>query len=134
MIRWISILSCVLAFAGCTNQAVQDMQVGVESLSYPELEAFEQEAIMPVGYAMEMSRGAVGPGKREAKTDGFKSALEAFKAAPLPDGVDKQAQKDAVVTAAEALIEAAGGSDDEFKTAYQNLQSAMQALRNQASE
>ncbi|TWT50086.1 hypothetical protein KOR42_36320 [Thalassoglobus neptunius] len=126
---WICFSVVALLQVGCGNPSVKEMSQEIPSLSYPALEDFDQTAMMEVGYAY--GGGNVNGLKAAVKKDSFKSAVEQFEAAPLPeDAASKQPQKDAVVAAANDLIEKAGGSDNEAtKAAYDNLLKAITDLR-----
>ncbi|MEW4490531.1 hypothetical protein AB1L42_20770 [Thalassoglobus sp. JC818] len=126
---WICFSVVALLQVGCSNPALEEMSTEIPSLSYPGLEDFDQTAMMEVGYAY--GGGNVAGLKAAVKKDSFKSAVDQFESAPLPeDAASKQPQKDAVVAAARELIEKAGGSDNEaIKAAYDNLLKAISELR-----
>ncbi len=131
--RRVALFLCLTLMLGCGSSASKKMSSGTEAIRYPELEAFDENALLGVGYAMEGRDGQknISEAKSQASNDSFVAATKALEASSIPDKYsDRQAAKDAVVAAAKDLTEKAKGSDSDFEAAYATLLQSIKSLRN----
>lgn len=125
--RFTLCLLLLVVAAGCENKQVKQMKgSSTPSIVYPELDTFQNEHLMGLGYAATGAQPNWGSVHRMASADTFKQGIAAFEAAAPPSGVSPE-KKQAVVDAAKKLSE----SDiKETETAYLALMNAVRAARN----
>lgn len=120
-------LLLIVITAGCENKQVKQMKgSSTPSIVYPELDTFQNEHLMGLGYAATGAQPNWNEVRRLASADTFKQGIAAFEAAAPPSGVSaekKQAVVDAAKTLSEADVKAA-------ETAYLALMNAVRAARN----
>lgn len=112
--------------SGCENKQVKEMTGTGPKVVYPELDAFENEHLMGVGYAASGPQPNWGEVRRLASADAFKAGISQLEAAAPPSGVSTE-KKQAIIDAAKKLSEA-GANDAE--AAYKSLLEAISAARN----
>lgn len=115
--------------AGCTTEAEKKMGGGEVAPPYLALEKFSAQPMMSVGYPL--GRKDIAAAKQAAASAEFAAAIAEFEQEPLPDGYsEKQAAKDAAVTAMKAVAEAGkSGSNEDFVAKFEALKLALAAVR-----
>lgn len=120
------IVVTAMLVTGCNNEAVEKMGGEEAVASFPELDAFEADALMAVSYPLEM--GDVNSAKEAAKAESFTSQVDAIASASEIGGAS-QSNVDAFVAAAKDVTAKADGSDDEFKAAVEKMNAALKTLK-----
>lgn len=94
---------CALAIlSGCGGGSAEKTMGGGEAFVYPELDTFDNEAFLAIGYPA--AKGSWGEVKKVAMSDNYKKAIAKFEAAALPaKHSDRKAAKDELVAAAKDL-------------------------------
>jgi len=113
---------CALAIlSGCGGKAEKTMGGG-EAFVYPELDTFDSEAFLAIGYPA--AKGNWGEVKKVATSDSYKKAIAKFEAAALPaQHSNRKAAKDELVAAAKDLEAkaAANASNSELEAAWKKI-------------
>jgi len=116
---------CALALlSGCGSQAEKTMGGG-EAFVYPELDTFDSEAFLAIGYPA--ARGNWAEVKKYVTSEKYKAAIAKFEAAPLPSAhSDRKAAKDNLVAAAKEITEKAGSNapNAELEAAWKKIAEA----------
>lgn len=122
------LLSLLVIFltSGCENKQVKEMKGTGPKVVYPELDTFENDHLMGIGYAVSGPQPNWGEVRRQASADSFKAGIAQLEAAAPPSGVAPE-KKQAIIDAAKKLSEA-GATDAE--AAYKSLLEAIRAARN----
>lgn len=128
--KWLAVALCLLFISGCgQSEQVESMQSGRVVVPYPELDSFDNEQVLGMGYAAEGAQPNWAEVRRIASTEDFKESLARLEASKVPDGVptEKKSHKDAVVAAGKKLGEVE--SDEETQAAYKELMDSLRAFR-----
>lgn len=118
-----------LVLLGCGYDPAEKMSSGTsEDREWPALEQLQTEVLMPIGYAREDWNVI----KSHAKSEQYKNAVDQFEQAELPAAYSGRAeQKETVVRKLREFSDAAAAnaSADELKAAWQDVNSALAALK-----
>jgi hypothetical protein len=116
---------CALAFlSGCGSQAEKTMGGG-EAFAFPELDTFDSEAFLAIGYPA--ARGNWAEVKKYVTSEKYKAAVAKFESAALPSQHSgRKAAKDNLVAAAKEITEKASSNapNPELEAAWKKIAEA----------
>ena len=117
---------CALAFlCGCAGGGAEKKMGGGEAFVYPELDTFDSEAFLAIGYPA--ARGNWAEVKKYVTSEKYKAAVAKFEAAALPSQhSDRKAFKDNLVAAAKEIAEkaSANASNSDLEAAWKKIAEA----------
>lgn len=120
-----------LAFlCGCGGSSAEKTMGGGEAFVYPELDTFDNEAFLAIGYPA--ARGNWAEVKRVVTGDKYKAAIAKFESAALPPAhTNRQAAKDNLVAAAKDMTEKAkaNASNSDLEAAWKKVAEAKGRLQ-----
>ena len=122
---------CAVALlSGCGGGSAEKTMGGGEAFVYPELDTFDSEAFLAIGYPA--ARGSWAEVKKVVTSENYKKAIAKFEAAPLPAGhTNRKAAKDELVAAAKDLETkaAANAPKEELEAAWKKIATAKGKLQ-----
>jgi hypothetical protein len=117
---------CALAFlCGCGGGQAEKTMGGGEAFVFPELDTFDSEAFLAIGYPA--ARGNWAEVKKYVTSDKYKAAITKFESAALPSQYSsRQTAKDELVTAAKEIAEKAKSNapNSELDAAWKKIAEA----------